>query len=145
MSEFRFYHPIEVRYADLDPQGHVNNASYMTYLEQGRIEFIRALGLWPSNSFLDVGIILADAHIIFRAPIFLGQSVRVGVRVSNLGHKSLRMEYCIEDAGNGQELASASTVLVAFDYHTGMTIPVPVAWRQAIAAFDNIDPGLPST
>ena len=37
MADFRFYHPIEVRYGDLDPQGHVNNARYLTYLEQARI------------------------------------------------------------------------------------------------------------
>ncbi len=142
MPEFRFYHPIEVRYGDLDPQGHVNNASYMTYLEQGRIAYIRELDLWPSDSFLDIGIILADAHITYRLPILLWQPVQVGLRVSRLGNKSIQMEYCIEDAGNHQELASASTVLVAFDYHTGKPVSIPDAWRQAIAAFENIDPGL---
>jgi len=31
MGGFKFYHAIEVRYGDLDPQGHVNNANYLTY------------------------------------------------------------------------------------------------------------------
>ncbi|MGE5221647.1 MAG: acyl-CoA thioesterase [Omnitrophica WOR_2 bacterium] len=145
MPDFRFYHPIEVRYGDLDPQGHVNNASYMTYLEQARMMYIRSLGLWPTNSFLDIGIILADVHITFRAPIYLGQAVQVGVRVTSLGNKSLQMENCIEEAGSGQELASVTTILVAYDYRTGKTIPVPDDWRRAIAAFENIDPGLPAT
>jgi hypothetical protein len=51
MNEFRFYHPIEVRYSDLDPQGHVNNAKFLTYLEQARIEYIGKLGLWDGSSF----------------------------------------------------------------------------------------------
>jgi acyl-CoA thioester hydrolase len=44
MPGFHYYHPIEVRYGDLDPQGHVNNARYLTYLEQARIGYIRHLG-----------------------------------------------------------------------------------------------------
>ncbi len=69
MSLFGFYQPIELRYGDLDPQGHVNNASYLTYIEQARIGYIRHLGLWQGGSFLDIGIILADVHLTFRAPI----------------------------------------------------------------------------
>jgi acyl-CoA thioester hydrolase len=138
MSEFRYYHPIDVRYADLDPQGHVNNATFLTYLEQARIGYISHLGLWDGSSFLDVGIILADAHLVFRAPILFGQKVRVGVRVMRLGNKSLEMEYRLEDAGDGQELASGSTVLVAYDYRAARTIPIPEGWRQAIAGFEDL-------
>ncbi|NOY99067.1 MAG: acyl-CoA thioesterase, partial [Chloroflexi bacterium] len=39
MSDFHFYHPIVVRYGDLDPQGHLNNARYLTYFEQARIHY----------------------------------------------------------------------------------------------------------
>ena len=138
MPEFRYYHPIDVRYADLDPQGHVNNAKYLTYLEQARIGYISQLGLWNGGSFLDVGIILADAHLVFRAPVLFGQKVRVGVGVSRLGNKSLDMEYRLEDAEIGQELASGSTVLVAYDYRAERTIPIPDDWRQAIASFENL-------
>src|SRR5512133_2916352 len=98
MDEFRFYHPIEVRYGDLDPQGHVNNARYLTYMEQARIHYIRAVGLWDGHSFLDIGIIVADAHLTFKAPILFGQQVQVGARVTRLGNKSLTMEYRLRDA-----------------------------------------------
>ena len=138
VPEFRYYHPIDVRYADLDPQGHVNNAKFLTYMEQARIGYISRLGLWDGGSFLDVGIILADAHLVFRAPVVFGQEVRVGVRVARLGNKSLDMEYRLEDAEIGQELASGSTVLVAYDYRAERTIPIPDDWRQAIANFEEL-------
>ena len=138
MPDFHFYHPIEIRYGDLDPQGHVNNAKYLTYLEQARIAYIKHLGLWGGGSFLDIGIILADAHLTFRAPILFGQPVQVGVCVSRLGIKSLNMQYRIEDSLDHRELAYGSTVLVAFDYRSAHTIPIPGLWRQAIAAFENI-------
>jgi acyl-CoA thioester hydrolase len=140
MSLFGFYQPIEVRYGDLDPQGHVNNANYLTYIEQARIGYIRHLGLWRGGSFLDIGIILADVHLTFRTPILFGELVRVGVRVTRLGNKSLTMEYVVEDAASQAEFATASTVLVTFDYHTGQTILVPEEWRQVITRFEGLSP-----
>jgi acyl-CoA thioester hydrolase len=140
MSLFGFYQPIEVRYGDLDPQGHVNNASYLTYIEQARIGYIRHLGLWRGGSFLDIGIILADVHLTFRAPILFGEQVRVGVRVTRLGNKSLTMEYVVEEAASQAEFATATTVLVTFDYHTRQTILVPEEWRQVITRFEGLSP-----
>jgi acyl-CoA thioester hydrolase len=138
VTEFNFYHPIEVRYGDLDPQGHVNNASYLTYFEQARIAYIAHLGLWTSGSFIDIGIILADAHLNFRKAVVFGQAVRVGVRVAHLGTKSLRMEYSLQDEADGAELANGSTILVTYDYRSGSTIPIPENWRRAIGAFESL-------
>jgi len=139
MPEFRFYHPIEVRYGDLDPQGHVNNAKFMTYMEQGRVQYIKHLGLWDGSSFLKIGFILAEVRITFLSPILYTQQVRVGVRVSRLGNKSLDMNYRLEDAQNGQELATGSSVQVAYDYQLSKTIPLPEYWRQAIMGFENLE------
>jgi acyl-CoA thioester hydrolase len=141
MPDFKFFHPIEVRYADLDPQGHVNNAKYLTYIEQARTQYVRRLGLWPGGSFLDIGIILADVQMTFKSPITFGQAVRVWTRVSQIGNKSFKMEYFLEDEADGKELASGETVMVTFDYHTGKTIPVPEKWREAIVDFEGLGNG----
>ncbi len=137
---FRFYHPIEVRYGDLDPQGHVNNARYLTYMEQARIQYVHQLGLWNGDSFMDVGIILADVHVTYLAPIHFGQELRVGARVSRIGNKSLEMNYLLEDAHSGVELARGSSVLVAYDYRSSQTILVPDQWRQIISEFEKLAP-----
>jgi len=139
MPSFNFYHPIEVRYGDLDPQGHLNNAKYLTYMEQARIHYIKRLGLWGSGSFMDIGIIMADFHITFHAPVLFGQPVRVGVRVTRLGNKSLDVEYRIEDENTGQELADGSGVLVTYDYHSGETVPIPQEWRSIINTFEHLE------
>jgi acyl-CoA thioester hydrolase len=139
MTDFHFYHPIEIRYGDLDPQGHVNNARYMTYLEQARIAYIRRLGLWESDSFLDVGIILANAQITFQKPILFYDQIQVGVRISRLGNKSLTMQYQIVRIENGEIFADASTVLVTYDYHQQVTIPIPENWRTTIQSFESLD------
>ena len=139
MTDFRFYHPIEVRYGDLDPQGHVNNASYLTYLEQARIAYIRHLGLWKSKSFLDVGIILADAQITFQKPILFHDLIQVGVKITRLGNKSLTMQYQIEGIECGELFAGASTVLVTYDYPRHASISIPENWRTTIREYERLD------
>jgi acyl-CoA thioester hydrolase len=138
VSEFRFYHSIEVRYGDLDPQGHVNNANYLTYMEQARVAYLLEAGLWDGKSFDDIGVILANAQVDFLASIQLQERVRVGVRVTHLGEKSLQMEYLIEDAQTQKELARGSTVLVTYDYRERESIPIPEVWRHGIASFEGL-------
>jgi acyl-CoA thioester hydrolase len=139
MTEFRFYHPIEVRYGDLDPQGHLNNSRYLTYFEQARIQYFLALGLFtPGQSFMDIGVIMAEARVAFHAPVHFGQPVKVGVRVTKIGNKSMTVEQAILHAGNGERLASGQVVLVAFDYRANKTIPVPDGMREKIAQFESL-------
>jgi len=138
MPDFNFYHPIEVRYGDLDPQAHLNNAKYLTYMEQARIHYVKHLGLWDGGSFMDIGIILAKVEITFQAPVLFGQQVRVGMRTTRLGTKSMEMEYILEDTKTGQALATGSSVQVAYDYRGGQSIPIPDSWRQAIKDFENL-------
>lgn len=138
MSAYRFYYPIEIRYGDIDPQGHVNNAKYLTYLEQARVGYLLHLGLWDGKLFDDIGIILAEANLKFLSSIRLGQDVRVGVRVSRLGNKSMDMVNSVEDAQTHKRLAEAHTVLVAYEYRQRQAIPIPVVWRHAIASFEGI-------
>lgn len=138
MGTFHFYHPIEVRYGDIDAQGHVNNAKYLTYIEQARRAYLLHLTLWDGKSFMEVGTILAQASVNYLAPIHLLQPVQVGVRVSRLGNKSLTMQYLLKDTQTDQELATGESVIVAYDYHAQTSIPIPDAWRKIIQEFENV-------
>jgi len=139
MSEgFRFFYPIQVRYGDLDPQWHVNNARFLTYLEQARLAYLIHLGLFDGHSFLDLGLIVADIHIAYLAPIALMEVLRVGVRTVRLGNKSIKMEYLIENPNTGQAKARAEVVMVAYDYHRQVSVPLSAHWRETIAAFEGI-------
>ncbi len=140
MSAFRFFHPIEVRYGDLDAQGHLNNAKYLTYFETGRIRYFAELGLFtPGQSFMDIGVIMAEARVTFHAPVEYGTPVKVGVRTSKLGGKSMTVDQNIVHAETGQVLASGQVILVAFDYHTNKSMPIPDVMREKIAAFEGLN------
>jgi acyl-CoA thioester hydrolase len=138
MPSFRFHYPIEIRYADLDPQGHVNNAAFLTYFEQARVHYLIDLGLFGKDqSFLEIGIIIAEATVVFKAPVLFGTDVRIGVCVSRIGNKSMTMEYEMTDT-SGTVYATGSTAIVTFDYKTHATIPIPEAWREKISAFERL-------
>jgi acyl-CoA thioester hydrolase len=139
MSDFRFYYPIEVRYGDLDPQGHVNNAKHLTYFEQARVAYMIELGLFTKDqSFMEIGVILADLHITYFDPIYFGQNIRVGVHAAKFGNKSMTWEQNIVDADTGKELAKGEVVIVTYDYKEGKTISIPQEWREKITQFESL-------
>jgi acyl-CoA thioester hydrolase len=138
MADFRFYHLIEVRYGDLDPQGHVNNAKFLTYMEQGRIFYLKQLKLWEGGSFQNLGVILADVQITFKKAVQFGDPLRVGVRISRLGNKSMTSEYRLEDGRDASIFATGSSVLVAYDYHSNRSVAIPDEWRMAIRQYEGM-------
>ncbi len=138
MTPFRFLYPIQIRYGDLDPQWHVNNARFATYLEQARSSYLMELDLFDGHSFFDIGLIVADVHIAYLAPMTLTQKICVKMSVTRIGNKSLTMEYVIEDEQTGQATARAETVMVAYDYHTNQSIPISDEWRRKIAGYEGI-------
>ena len=121
-----FVHTETVRFRDVDALGHVNNAAYLTYLEQARIAFLASLGADQT------GMILARAEIDFRAQVGFGERVEVEMRPLRVGTKSFELGYTLRV--RGAAVAEAKTVLVAFDYATGRTVTVPESWRTALAA-----------
>ncbi len=140
MATFRFSYPIEVRYADLDPQRHVNNATLFSYLEQTRARYLQHLGLWDGIHFDDIGIIVAEASASFKAPIDYTDQVVVEAGVTRLGTKSFEFNYLVRSVDE-RTLATGRTVLVAYDYRLGQSIPIPDEWRRKISAFEGELPG----
>ena len=140
MSNYHFYHPVEVRYGDLDPQGHVNNAKHLTYFEQARIAYKIKLGLFEKDqSFMEIGVILADIHITYFEPIYYGQNIKVGVHAARLGNKSMTWEQNIVDADTGKELAKGDVILVTYDYREEKTVSIPQEWRDKIKSFEDLN------
>lgn len=139
MDNFHFQLPVQIRYGDLDPQWHVNNAHTLTIIEHARFSYLMELGLFDGKSFFDLGLIVADVHISYQAPLELGQEVLTQVRVSRIGTKSLTFEYQIVDKTSGEVLTRAETVMVAYDYHTHQSVPVSKAWREKISKYEGVE------
>ena len=132
MDGFPFVHREVTRFSDLDPMGHVNNAVYLTWIENARIEFLRRLGAFDRPDIQEMAMILARAEVDFRAPIGFGDEIEIGVRTARLGTKSFDLEY--ELRSGDRVVAQAKTVLVAYDYGTNESREIPDEWRRRLAA-----------
>ena len=119
-----FSHRIEVRFRDCDPLGHVNNAVYLTYLEQARLFYWRSL--WNFGELRDStpGVILARAEIDYRMTARYGQHLEVRIDLAAVGRTSFTYDYEILDE-DGRTVASARTVQVMYDYSTAKPVPIP--------------------
>ena len=126
MEGFDFVHSETVRFRDVDAMGHVNNAVFLTYLEEARIAYLVRFGAEVEH------MILARMEIDFRAPLRTGDPIEVGVRPAGVGTKSFELEYVVRSGDT--VAAEAKSVIVSFDYESGESVEVPESWREALAA-----------
>jgi acyl-CoA thioester hydrolase len=121
-----FVHRLEVRFRDCDPMGHVNNAVYLTYLEQTRFTHWRSLWGFGSPQLPPgmPGVILARVECDYKRPARYGDTLEVRMRVAELGRTSFRYEYEIVDA-EGRTVLTAKTVQVMYDYAAEQPVPIP--------------------
>lgn len=134
---FRHLQFIQVRWGDLDAMGHVNNATYLTYLEQARISYFTAVGLWDGTE-RGIAPIMAKVTLDYRRPLFATDEVYVCTRTIRLGNRSFEQEQRIVTTGaDGLQVAAQSMIiLVSYDYAAGTSVPIPQAWRERIAAYE---------
>lgn len=136
VETFSYCHPIHIRYADLDPQGHVNNAVYLTYLESARLGYYQTTGIWDRSSGMNTGMVVAHIDIDYVAPIFLGQSIQVGLRMARLGNKSMTMVFQINACEGNRVFARGKSILVVYDNTAEESVPIPEEWRIRITRFE---------
>ncbi len=136
MEGFRFVHAQEVTFRDLDVFGHVNNAVYLTYIENARIGYMReVLGVESPEDLL---VIVAKVNIDFRSRASLGEVLEIGARVPRIGTKSFDLDHEVRGP-DARLVAVASTTLVTFDYRGDTTMPVPDLWRERIQSYEAKD------
>jgi acyl-CoA thioester hydrolase len=130
VSHGEFVHTEQVRFRDLDPMGHVNNAVFLTYIEQARVDFFARAG--AASRLEDMNMILARVEIDFKAPVRLGQEVEISVRASRFGTKSFDLDY--ELRVDEELVAEAKSVQVAYDYDRHEPVALPPDWREKLTA-----------
>jgi acyl-CoA thioester hydrolase len=115
-----FRHRAQVRFSDTDAMGHVNHARLLAYLEDARIALLRQAFRESAEPLWESGIILARLEIDYLKPVDAdSEGIDVLVWVKHIGRSSFTLAYRVER--DGEEVARASTVLVAYDYTAAST------------------------
>jgi len=131
-------HRIIARFRDCDPLGHVNNAVYLTYLEQTRFTlWQQQLGYVAKNPAdggrRGVGFILARVEIDYVSQARYGDELEVRVALARVGRSSFTYDYTIVDVATERVVARATTVQARFDYDAQQSVVVEDELREALA------------
>ncbi|HEY7325589.1 MAG TPA: thioesterase family protein [Streptosporangiaceae bacterium] len=123
-----FEHQVNVRWRDTDALGHVNNAVYLTYLEEARDAFyVRALG--------DPIYVVVRLEIDFRAEVrHADRSVSVEIAVERMGTTSLTTRETLRTS-DGEVAAEARVITVRWNQDLHAVVPFSDEERARLAEF----------
>lgn len=136
---------ITVRYQDLDPYGHVNNAVHLALFESVRVAYLRELARGAGLGDLEAGdlpgvrYLLAEANVRYKAPIFLDDLVHGAARISYVSTHSCGMEYELRVGDSyeaGRIVAEGFTAIVFYDPGNEKVYPRPDWFLPAVARLE---------
>ena len=124
--------PVQKRFSDVDSFMHVNNIWQQSYFDMGKTDFYnRVLGI--TGVFDKLRIITASTHTDYRGQVHLMDDIVVRTDVSRIGNKSMTLHQCI--MLGEKVLTESSSVMVAFDFETQETVPMPDEWRTKLSEY----------
>ena len=120
---------IQIRYADLDALGHVNNSNYLTYFEIARVHYVNEL-LGKDWDWRNEGMILANSSLEFLKPLLIQHEAEVKISTLSVGTKSFELYY--EISVDDVVFCSGKSVIVTFNSLRNETIPIPSVMREGL-------------
>lgn len=134
---FPYHRSVEATLRDTDALGHVNNACYVTWMEEIRTRYVfDRRGMTSIDAF---DFILARTEIDYRSPVLLHEIVDLYCGPTRVGGKSWTMAYEGRVRVDGRLAFEASAVCVQFDFRADRSIPIPDGFRKILER-DRIGP-----
>jgi acyl-CoA thioester hydrolase len=133
-SDKLFSTNIEVRFRDLDAIGHVNNAVFFTYFEEGRKHFSKKV--FEVSDVSEFNFIMAHIQCDFIKPVQFNDRVILQMWVENIGTKSFSFEYRLVDfSDEAMVYATGKSIQVCYDYQKNRSIEVPAKMRERLTLY----------
>ena len=122
--------PISVRWRDMDSMGHVNNAKYISYLEEARVRWM--LGVEGVAMTDRIAPVVAATNVNYKRPLVWPNDILVELFVERLGSSSVTIGHRILDQKDeGVLYSDCNVVVVWIDTQTGKSASLPDAVRAA--------------
>lgn len=120
----RYTAHVPMRWSDMDAYGHVNNVQFLTYLEEARIDMLRALardtGHAEHEDQVASGVLVAHSAIRYLLPLVHRHApIPIDVWVTKVGGASFDLAYEVHDEAGAVVYARASSVMVPYDFSGG--------------------------
>ena len=113
IDNYPFHYEIKTRWKDMDSFGHVNNANYVTYIEDARIIFFKRCGINTHEKSL----IVASMKIDYLNQLQHPNHLLIGQKISRLGSKSFDIESVVFNKDGLKPLARSTVTCVCYDYN----------------------------
>jgi acyl-CoA thioester hydrolase len=137
-EEFRFFYSLRVRYSEIDGQGIVFNAHYLTYLDTAFIEYLRHLGFdyatMAKENLLDYALVKSTLE--FKASGYFDDILDIGVRVGEIRNSSFTVLFEIHR--NRDLLLRAENICACYNAAERRSEPVPAFFRDAVSRFEGL-------
>jgi acyl-CoA thioester hydrolase len=136
-QKYKFYHPLRVRYVEMDPQQHVLFSQYLNYFDLGLTEYTRAIGyFYPEMVDSGVDMFYVKAECEYKGRAYFDDLLHVHTRIGQIGNTSFTFEFAIYKPSNDELIATGKIVAVTVDAKTHEPIRVPDKLRETVARFE---------
>lgn len=137
LKKFRFSTPINIRWNDLDPIGHVNNVIFFEYFQDGRGYYMLNASKtwdWSKHMFL-IAHIEAD---YFSELKITDKNPQIWIRTTQLGNKSFDLEYLITSTSNRETKihAKGKSTQVYFDVLAKKSLELPKWFKEELTLYE---------
>ena len=139
-DQFSFWAEVEVRWGDMDAQGHVNNAVYFTYCETARIKLLRSIGVQGRSGGAAQGPTLVTTSCDFKQQVRYPTTLDIGVRVERVGQRSFELSYGMFRQGTDEFVAVARSVNAWVDFAQERAVPLPDELRATLGQYKTESP-----
>lgn len=135
-SDFRFFHRLRVRWAEVDMQKIVFNAHYLMYFDTAIADYWRALALPYEQAMhqLDGDLYVVKATVEFHASARVDDQIEVAMKCSRIGTSSMTFTGAI--FCGDEHLISGEIIYVFADPATQTSRPVPQALRDIVLGYE---------
>jgi thioesterase III len=123
---------IKIRGYHLDLYGHVNNARYLEFLEEGRWDFLEQQVGIATFTGSDLGLAVVNININYRRGAYVNQVIEVVTSLSRIGSKSAVMHQEVLLKGTDVRVADADVTFVVTDQQAKKTVPLQGELRQVL-------------
>jgi len=118
LQDFTFKHPIKTRWRDLDAFRHVNNATFLSYIEDARILFFKRWGI----NLKEKSLIVASVKIDYIKQLIHPSDIIIAQKVSRLGNKSFDIQSAIFEKSDSQLICKSIVTSVCYDFINNQTV-----------------------
>ena len=134
LSEYKLSLDLRIDFSDLDMHRHVNNLTFIRFLQSGRVNFWEATGLAKMFSESNKGAILVSTHCDFMKSLFYPGTATVKTKLAYIKNSSFGLDQLILNE-QGEVCAKGQDIAVFFDFSQDKALPIPEELKKVMQQF----------